>query len=152
MMQQTQRTTYKVSCTSSSNVLTVVPTVTLTVGSSTYYELVMMPLNINSAGCTAGGCVTQSGYQQTNFDQASFIAYNHKTTPTIISQQVQKLYRYEGTSFLGLQQIYILCVQPRLTSLYLSINVNFTSSYNFPSHFLEVVLYDLSISAFPGFN
>lgn len=152
MMQQTQRTTYKVSCSSSSTTITVIPTVTLTVGSSNYYELVMMPLNINAAGCSTYGCVTQSGYQQTNFDMANFIAYNHKTTPTIISQQSQKLYSYEGSSFLGLQQIYILCVQPRITSLYLSINVNFTSANNFPAHYLEVVLYDISISAFPGFS
>ena len=68
MMQQTQRSTYKVTCSSSSSTITVTPAVTLTVVSSLYYELVMMPLNINSAGCTAGGCVTQSGYQQTNFD------------------------------------------------------------------------------------
>ena len=46
----------------------------------------MMPLNINSAGCTAGGCVTQSGYQQVNFEQTNFIAYYHSTN--IISQQV----------------------------------------------------------------
>ena len=67
MMQQTERDVYKVSCSSSSTTLTVTPAVTLTVGASLYYELVMMPLNINSAGCTAGGCVTQSGYQQVNF-------------------------------------------------------------------------------------
>ena len=52
---------------------------------------------------------------------------------------------------LGLQFVYILCVQPRITSLYISFNVNFTSSNNYPDHYLEVVLYDLSISAFPGF-
>ena len=88
MMQQTERDVYKVTCTSSSTTMYVTPAVTLTVGSSLYYELVMMPLNINSAGCSAGGCKTQSGYQQTNFEQTNFIAYNHKTTPSIISQQV----------------------------------------------------------------
>ena len=68
MMQQTERDTYRVSCTSSGTTLTVIPAVTLTVGSSLYYELVAMPLNINAGGCSALGCVTQSGYQQTNFD------------------------------------------------------------------------------------
>ena len=94
MMQKTQRSVYKVSCTSSSTTITVTPSVPLTVSSSSYYELVMMPLNINSAGCSALGCVTQSGYQQTNFDSVNFIAYNHKTTPTIVSQQIQNLYKY----------------------------------------------------------
>jgi hypothetical protein len=151
MMQQTQRSTYKASCSSSGSTITVTPAVTLTVGSSLYYELVMMPLNINAAGCTAGGCVTQSGYQQVNFDQANFIAYNNAGSNNIISQQVQNLYKYEGSSLLGLQFVYVLCVQPRITSVYFAINVNFTSSYNFPSHYLEITLYDLSISAFSGF-
>lgn len=106
-----------------------------------------MPLNINAAGCTALGCITQSGYQQTNFDTVNFIAYSNRSAPTIVSQQVERLYSYEGTSRIGLQHIYILCVQPRTTSLYLSISLNFTSSFNFPTHYLEVTLYDLSIAA-----
>ncbi len=103
MMQQTERKVYKASCTSSSTTLTIIPAVTLTVGTSLYYELVMMPLNINAAGCTALGCVTQSGYQQTNFEQANFIAYYNRSSPSIISQEVQKLYAYEGSSKIGLK-------------------------------------------------
>jgi len=111
----------------------------------------MMPLNINTCG---SGCPTQSGYLQTNFDTINMIAYNNisSSPPGIIGQQIQKLYAYEGASYIGLQHIYVLCVQPRITSIYLSININFTSSNYFPSHYLEITLFDLSISAFPGFS
>jgi hypothetical protein len=69
MMQQTERTEYKAySCTSSGSTITVRPPYTLTISSGYYYELVLMPLNINAGGCTAYGCATQSGYQQINFD------------------------------------------------------------------------------------
>lgn len=106
MMQQTERTIYRVGCTSSINTLTVTPSPTLTInsGQSYYYELVMMPLNINAAGCLALGCVTQSGYQQTNFDDlVNIIVYNHYSSPSIIAQQMQKLYAYEGPSYIGLK-------------------------------------------------
>lgn len=111
----------------------------------------MMPLGIDAAGCSAYGCVTQSGYQQTNFDSIAFTAYNvYSNGP--ICQQVNRLFSYEGSSFIGLQQIYILTTQPTITSLYLSININFTSSYTFPTHFLEITLFDLGMAAFPGYN
>lgn len=110
-----------------------------------------MPLDIGSTGCTALGCVTQAGYQQTNFDVVNLAAYNNRSSPSIISQQSQKLYSYEGASKIGLQHIYILCVQPRTTSLYLSINLNFTSSNDFPAHYLEISLLDLSLTAFSGY-
>lgn len=84
MMQQTQRNVYKTySCTYSSTTLTVIPPYTLTVSASNYYELVMLPLNINAAGCTAYGCVTQSGYQQINWDTVTLIAYNSYSTVPI---------------------------------------------------------------------
>jgi len=154
MMQQTEKIIYRVSCTSSGSTLTVTPSPTLTInsGQSYYYELVMMPLNINAAGCTALGCTSQSGYQQINFDTANIVVYSNYVSPGLIGQQIQKLYAYEGASYIGLQYIYILCVQPRITSIYLSINVNFTSSNYFPSHYLEITLFDLSISAFPGYS
>ena len=151
MMQQTERKIYKAKCTSSSTTIYVTPPPTLTLNSGSYYELVMMPLNINTCG---GGCPTQSGYLQTNFDNINMIAYNNINTspPGIIGQQIQKLYAYEGASYIGLQHIYVLCVQPRITSVYLSININFTSSNYFPSHYLEITLFDMSISAFSGFS
>lgn len=111
----------------------------------------MMPLNINAAGCTAYGCVTQSGYQQLNFDTTNFVAYNYYSSGPI-SQQVNRVYNYEGSSYIGLQHIYILCTQPTITSLYLSISINFTSSNNYPSHYLEIKLFDLTISAFTGYS
>lgn len=96
-MQQTERKVYKVRCTSSSTTITVTPspTLTLNAGSSYYYELVMMPLNINNAGCSSG-CPTQSGYPQTNFDQINMIAYSNVSSspPGIVGQQIQKLYAY----------------------------------------------------------
>lgn len=110
-----------------------------------------MPLNINAAGCSAYGCVTQSGYQQINFDTVNFAAYNNYNSPSIISQQVNRLYSYEGSGMIGLQQIYLLCSQPTITSLYLSININFASNNNFPSHYLEITLFDLTIAAFPSY-
>jgi hypothetical protein len=95
MMQQTQRTIYKTdSCTSSSSTLTVVPPSPISVSINTYYELVMMPLNINSAGCSAYGCITQSGYQQLNFDPVTFVAYNNFNANSAISQQVNSVYNY----------------------------------------------------------
>lgn len=153
MLQQTQRTVYRTgSCTSSGTTLTVVPPAPLTLVPSVYYELVIMPLNINAAGCAAHGCVTQSGYQQLNFDPVTFVAYNHWGSPSIISQQVNRVYNYEGSSFIGLQQIYVLCTQPTITSIYLSININFTSSNSFPTHYLEITFFDLKITAFPGYS
>jgi hypothetical protein len=47
--------------------------------------------------------------------------------------------------------MYILTVQPTITSLYISMNVNFTSAYNFPTHYLEITLHDLQITAFSGY-
>jgi hypothetical protein len=109
-----------------------------------------MPLGINSC---SQGCITQSGYHQTNFDQISFVAYsNVNSGPGIVAQQVHKLYAYEGPSFIGLQQIYILCTEPRITSLHISMNINFTSSNNFPAHYLEITLYDLGIAQFSGYS
>lgn len=152
MSQQTQRNIYKsASCTSSVTTIYVTPPKSLTLTSGIYYELVMMPVGINAAGCTAYGCVTQSGYQQTNFDSISFIAYNYYSTGPIC-QQVNRLFSYEGPSYIGLQQIYILTTQPTITSLYLAINILFTSSYNYPNHYLEITLFDLKIAAFPGYS
>jgi hypothetical protein len=96
----------------------------------------MMPLNIGSTGCNALGCVTQSGYQQTNFDITYFTAINNISTTTVIAQQIQKLYAYEGPSYIQLQYIYILCTQPKISSLYIAFSVGFTDAYNFPSHYL----------------
>ena len=42
-------------------------------------------------------------------------------------------------------------MQPRLTSIYLSIAIDFTTALEFPSHHLELTFHDLSISAFPGY-
>ncbi len=138
MMQQTQRNVYKVySCSSSGTTLTIRPPYTLTLTPSNYYELVMMPLTISTLGCTTYGCVSKSGYQQSaNFDSVSFSAYNNVNTPSIISQQVNNQYKYEGATFIGLQQIYVLCTQPKITSIHLSISINFTSTNNYPNHYL----------------
>lgn len=93
MMQQTQRTVYRTSnCWSSSTTIYVTPPSTLTIGANVYYELVLLPLGMNNC---AQGCVTQSGYHQTNFDQINLIAYsNVNSGPGIIAQQVNKLYAY----------------------------------------------------------
>lgn len=144
MMQQTQRTMYRTSsCTSSSSTLYITPPSTLTLDVSVYYELVLLPLNMNSC---SQGCVTQAGYHQTNFDPINLVAYSNINTPSIVAQQVHNLYAYEGSYYIGLQQIYILCTEPRITSLHLSININFTSSNNFPNHYLEITLYELSLT------
>lgn len=140
-------------CTSSSSTITVTPspTITINAGPNYYYELVMMPLSINAAGCTALGCVTQSGYQQTNFDPTYLTVFNNYNTPNVVAHQIQNLYVYEGPSYLDLQYIYILCTQPKISSLYIAFSVSFTDTYNFPSHYLEITLYDLTISAFPSY-
>lgn len=113
-----------------------------------------MPLVINPTGCGLYNlCVTQSGYQQLNYDTVNFALYNNYNSPSIIAQQVNKVYNYEGSSFIGLQQIYVLSTQPAITtSIHLSININFTSSNNFPSHYLEITFFDLKIAAFSGFS
>jgi len=68
----------------------------------------MMPLGIDAAGCTAHGCVTMSGYQQINFDTANFVSYNNIGSPSIVYQQPQRIYAYEGTRAIGLQHMYVL--------------------------------------------
>ncbi len=65
------------------------------INSAYYYELVIMPIGINLAGCTAGGCASQSGFQQVNFESFNIIVYSNPAIgPTVINQQVQKLYKY----------------------------------------------------------
>ena len=98
--------------------LRVYPPLSHTISSSNYYEMIVMPIGISAGGCTAFGCASQSGFQQQNFEEINLIAYSAETTPTIINQQVQKVYAYEGTSKISLQEIYVLCAQSEETSLY----------------------------------
>lgn len=56
MMQQTERNVYRAICSSSGTTLTVTPPPSLYLSASVYYELVMMPLNINSASCVTTAC------------------------------------------------------------------------------------------------
>jgi hypothetical protein len=153
MMQKTQRKVYKASSYSvSGSSLTIYPPSFMDPTTSTYYELVIMPLDISGAGCSAQGCATQSGFQQLNFDLINLIAYSTSNSNSPFNQQVNKLYSYEGTNAIGLQQIYFLTVQPITTSIYLSMNLNFTSSHVFPNHYLEIVFYDLQQTAFTGYS
>ena len=132
--------------------LRVYPPLSHTISSSNYYEMIVMPIGISAGGCTAFGCASQSGFQQQNFEEINLIAYSAETTPTIINQQVQKVYAYEGTSKISLQEIYVLCAQSEETSLYFRFNLNFTSAYDYPSHYLEFILWDLTASNFPGYS
>ena len=61
-----------------------------------------MPIGIASGTCTSVGCATQSGFRQTNFDTVNFITYSYSTTPTLVNQQVQRLYEYEGSAAITL--------------------------------------------------
>lgn len=63
-----------------------------------------MPLGINSAGCRAGGCASQSGFQQVNFESINMIVYSNPAIgPSVVNQQVQRLYKFDGASRLALQ-------------------------------------------------
>ena len=63
-----------------------------------------MPLGINPTGCTAGGCASQSGFQQVNFETINIVVYSNPAVgPGIVNQQVQKMYKNEGQSRLALQ-------------------------------------------------
>ena len=53
---------------------------------------------------------------------------------------------------IGLQYVYVLCVQPsKLTSIYLAFNFNFNSTYNYPDHYVEFTFFDLTASSFSGY-
>jgi hypothetical protein len=54
---------------------------------------------------------------------------------------------------IGLQYIYITCVQPsKLTSILFSFSLNFASPYNYPDHYIELTFFDLTSSAFTGYG
>jgi hypothetical protein len=55
------------SCLASGTTLTVYPPVSLSIDTSSYWELIMMPIGINAVGCGLYGCNSQSGFSQTNF-------------------------------------------------------------------------------------
>lgn len=95
-----------------------------------------MPLGINGAGCTAGGCASQSGFHQVNFELINMIAYSNPATGSVVNHQVQRLYKYEGASRLALQELYVLCAEPTTTSLYFKFMPDFTSTNNYPNHYL----------------
>ncbi len=109
----------------------------MTLNSNYYYELIVMPLDINSAGCTALGCASQAGFQQVNFELINMQVFSNRTTASsIVNHQVQRLFKYEGSSRLALQEIYVLCAQPVETSLYFKFQTDFTSAYDYPNHYL----------------
>lgn len=87
-----------------------------------------MPIGIQWSSCQSSGCATQSGFRQTNFDTISFITYSNSGTPSLVNQQYQRLYEYEGTKKISLEEIYVLCAEPTETSLYFKFNLNFTSA------------------------
>lgn len=74
----------------------------MSIDSNNYYELIVMPLGINAAGCTALGCASQSGFQQVNFDTVNMIAYANPVGPSVSTQQVQRMYKYDGPSKIAL--------------------------------------------------
>lgn len=63
-----------------------------------------MPLGINTAGCAALGCASQSGFQQVNFDTINMIAYSNPGVwpPGVSAHQVQRMYKYDGPSKIAL--------------------------------------------------
>ena len=91
--------------------LNIVPPKSMSISSSYYYELVVMPIGISAGGCTAHGCASQSGFQQSNFETINFLAYSSSgpSVPTLVNSQSQALYKYDGPSMIGLQEIYVLC-------------------------------------------
>lgn len=138
--------------TSSGTTLNIYPPKSHTISNSYYYELEIMPIGITWSSCTSSGCATQSGFRQTNFDTVNFIAYSNSGTPTVVNQQVERLYEYEGGSKIALEQIFILCAEPTETSLYLKFDLNFTSSNDYPTHYLEFIFWDLTETAFTGYD
>lgn len=95
MLQQTEYVEAKANSYSvSSTTLDIIPPKSMQIDASYYYELIIMPLDINLAGCTAGGCASKSGFQQVNFETINIIAYtNPSVGPSIASQQVQRMYK-----------------------------------------------------------
>ena len=90
--------------------LDIIPPRSMSISSSYYYELVIMPIGIDATGCAALGCASQSGFQQTNFETINFIAYTASgPTPVLLNNQIQNMYKYEGAALIGLQEIYVLC-------------------------------------------
>ena len=62
------------------------------------------------------------------------------------------MYEYEGGSKIALEQIYLLTAEPTETSLYMKFDLNFTSSNDYPTHYLEFIFWDLYESAFTGYS
>ena len=88
------------SCTSSSTNLEIIPPRSMSISSSNYYELIVMPIGINPAGCSLLGCASQSGFQHTNFEAINFLAYSATiTSPAIVNGQYYNLYKYQQDMF-----------------------------------------------------
>jgi hypothetical protein len=68
----------------------------MTINANTwFYQLIVMPININSAGCALYGCFSQSGFHMTNFEEINFIAYyNYVSGPSVSAQNINKMYKY----------------------------------------------------------
>lgn len=150
MTQQTKSVYLYAPCTSSGSTLYIsTPRVTPLVDSK-YYELVVQPIGI--AGCTAGTCATQSGFMQpTNFDPVMLVS--SPSTNVYSAGTYQKLYLYEGQYNIVLSSIYVLSTQASVTSsLYLSFVLNFTDAVSYPSHYLELIFWDIDFAAFPGYS
>ena len=112
-----------------------------------------MPIGINTAGCTAGGCASQSGFQQTNFEAINFLAYSSTNSPpTLLNSQYQMLYEDKVPDIISLQEIYVLCAVALETSLYFKFFIDFDSPYNYPTHYLEFIFWDLYPSTFTGYS
>ena len=153
MIQETQSVEFAPATYSSSGTtLNIYPPKSHTLTTSYYYELEIMPIGIQWSSCQSSGCVTQSGFRQTNFDTISFLTYSNSGTPTLVNQQYQRLYEYEGTKKISLEEIYVLCAEPTETSLYFKFNLNFTSANEYPEHYLEFIFWDLTDAAFTGYN
>lgn len=154
MDQDTQSVTYKATkYTVSSTTLKVYPPRSHDIAAGTLYELIIMPIGIDNAGCSALKCASKAGFQQTNFELIKFTAYSDTSVPTAINQQVQKLYEYEGSSKINLNEIYVLCTKPlETTSLYVKFTLNFDSAHDFPDHYLEIILWDMEDDKFTGYT
>lgn len=142
MIQETEFGLFEAaSCTNSGNTLNVAPPKTLTVNHNFFYELVIMPVGLSS-----GARFNQAGFHQTNFEDINIIAYqNTNSGPSIAAQQVNKLYQYEGNTQIGLQHILYLSGKPNTeTSLYILFSIAFSAAFNYPEHYFEIILFDLT--------
>lgn len=151
MGQQTQNTYLSSPCYSSGTLLTL-PTPRISPLTNTnYYELIVMPIGIS--GCTAGQCATQSGFMQSNFDPISLVSYTTSATSSVSALTFNSLFTYEGPYMVGLSSVYILSTQASVTtSLFINFVLNFTDSVSFPSHMIEMTLWDIDIAAFPSYS